>query len=104
MKSATRWRTRSRLSLSAASVDRGRASSDWQILSAAHAVRAEELSFPTCHSRLTSGMLATKIAAPGSPVVSVCIVVRNLDSKSATEVMLDSDDVQASLAPIRIVT
>ena len=50
-------------------------------------------------------MLATKILAlPGSPASSVASALWYCCRKALTEVMVDGEDVQTSLAPIRIVT
>src|SRR5215216_1132589 len=56
------------------------------------------------HSRLTSGMLAMKTLESGRPLRSVLSAVSICERKVATGVMVLSDDVHASLAPISIVT
>ncbi len=51
-----------------------------------------------------SGMLETKIRAPGRPVVKVTSACSNWAPKVATGVIPDSEDAQTSFAPIRTVT
>lgn len=51
-----------------------------------------------------SGMLETKIAASGRPDSSVSIAARKRVSNVLTGVIVDSEEVQASFAPIRMVT
>src|SRR5689334_9763608 len=100
----TRWRTRLRLSSSAWLVDVGLASMDWQIPPRLQKKRAELLPLPTNHSRLMSGMEITATLALGRPDLSVARAVSICERKVATGVIVDSLLVQASLAPIRMVT
>jgi hypothetical protein len=51
------------------------------------------------------GMLDTKMGVPfGRPAVRVFMAFRNSDWKVAVGVMVATDDVHTSLAPIRMVT
>src|SRR5829696_8457156 len=79
-------------------------SSDWQIPAAAQTDCATRSYRKTSHRWYTSGMLATKTRAFGTPDFSVPSVCRNWARKVSTEVMVDVEDVQRSLAPMRIVT
>src|SRR5215212_8714535 len=104
LKSTSRWATRARRSTSAWAVERGLASIDWQTENSDHTPRAEELFFKTDHSWYTFGMLATKTSVDGEPLEIVFIAAVNWASKLATLVIVDSDDVQMSLPPMRTVT
>src|ERR1700730_8740255 len=100
----TRWRTRPRRATSAVAVEVGLASNDWQMPNNAQVLRALELTLPICHSRLISGMLMTYTDELGSPAFRLFNAVSIWARKVATEVMVDSLLVQASLAPISMVT
>src|SRR5262245_29491545 len=100
----TRWRTRSRRCASAAAVEVALASNDWQMPKTLHAVRAPALPLPTSQSRLTSGMLTSRTFALGRPALSFPNVL-SIDARYAdTDVIVDSELVHASLAPMRMVT
>jgi hypothetical protein len=67
-------------------------------------LRALLLAEPTCHSRLRSGMLITRTCAVGTPALSVPSA-ESIEARNAvTLVMAASELVQASLAPMRMVT
>src|SRR5437667_7686052 len=100
----TCWRTRSRRAVSAAAVEVGLASIDWQMPNAPQAKRALPLSLPIAHRRLMSGTLTTNTRAPGSPDLSRLSAASICARKVATEVIVDSLDVQASLPPMSMVT
>src|SRR5436309_3121235 len=69
----TCWRTRSRRAVSAAAVEVGLASIDWQMPNAPQAKRALPLSLPIAHRRLMSGTLTTNTRAAGGPAADTTV-------------------------------
>src|SRR5512139_1019752 len=67
-------------------------------------LRADDESLPTFQSCHTFGMDSTATLALGSPLLSVASAASMLPRNAVTDVMPDSVLVQASLAPIRMVT
>src|SRR5690349_2344533 len=104
LKSITRWRTRSRRASSAAAVEVGLASIDLQMPNSPQVLRALALSLPAAHRRLRSGMLITSTFAAGRPLLSLPSAASIEPRKMDVAVIVASELVHASLAPISIIT
>src|SRR5438067_3875414 len=100
LKSITRWRTRSRRATSAAAVEVGLASIDLQMPNSPHVLRALALSLPAAQRRLRSGTLITNTFAAGRPALSLPSAASIEPRKLDAAVIVPSEPVQASLAPI----
>src|SRR5262245_50142001 len=98
LSSIARWRTRRRRAVFVEEVDVGLASSDWQMPPIDHVRMAPKFVWRICHRWYTSGMLATKIRAFGSPALSAVNAVSSCERRVATGVIVDSLDVQTSFA------
>src|SRR5689334_1684224 len=104
LKSMLRCWTAARRATSAAAFDVGLASIDWQMCAAFQVPTANGLVFRMFQRLKMFGIDITWMRASGRLADSVFIAVWTCERKSLIEVMVAGDEVQTSLAPMRIST